>query len=201
MNRTDRYEPAEEKRVWLKSRLMPLPLLLLAIAITIVIYFFRERIVELEEYAYLGAFLVSLIGNATIILPVPAPLILASLAGSLYAEGGPVSAVMVGLVGGGGAAIGELTGYMAGYGGRPVVERSKLYSRLVGWVENWGAIAIFIFSLVPFFPFDLAGIAAGALRLPLWKFLLVCWLGRTILYISLALAGAWGWETILRYLG
>jgi len=49
--------------------------------------------------------------------------------------------------------------------------------------------------------FDLAGIAAGALRFPLWKFILLCWLGRTILYIFIALSGAWGWEIILPYLG
>jgi len=45
------------------------------------------------------------------------------------------------------------------------------------------------------------GIAAGALRFPVWKFLLFCWLGRTILYISIALFGAWGLETILPYPG
>ena len=49
--------------------------------------------------------------------------------------------------------------------------------------------------------FDLAGIAAGVLRFPFWKFLLACWLGRTILYIGIALAGAWGWEVVLRYIG
>ena len=57
-------------------------------------------------------------------------------------------------------------------------------------------MTIFIFSLVPFFPFDLAGIVAGALRFPFWKFFLLCWLGRTLLYIGVALAGAWGWGAI-----
>jgi len=61
-------------------------------------------------------------------------------------------------------------------------------------------MAIFILSLVPFV-FDLAGIAAGVLRFPLWKFLIACWLGRTILYIIAAFAGMWGWETVLNYFG
>ena len=98
-----------------------------------------------------------------------------------------------------GAAIGEITGYMAGYSGRAIVQRQKTYVRLEGWVKKWGVLAIFILSIVPFF-FDLAGIAAGALRLPLWKFWLACWLGRTILYIIIALAGVLGWEAILPYL-
>ena len=191
---------AGEKGARLRNKIIPLLTLLLVIAITVGIFLYRERIVELKEYAYLGAFLISLIGNATVILPAPVPLILASLGAILYENAGLVGAIMVGLAGGVGAAIGELTGYMVGYSGRGIAERSKLYSRLVDWVGRWGALAIFIFTVIPFFPFDLAGIAAGVLRLRLWKFMLVCWLGRTILYIGFALAGAWGWEAVLRYL-
>ena len=118
----------------------------------------------------------------------------------LYPITGAVGPIIVGLAGGVGAAIGETTSYMAGYGGRGVVERVRLYNRLVGWLRRWGALAIFILALVPFF-FDLAGIAAGVLRFPLWKFILVCWLGRTILYVGIVLAAGWGWETVLPYLG
>ncbi len=159
-----------------------------------------ERLIELENYVYWGAFLVSLIGNATIILPGAVLVILADIGVVLYPVTGPVGPIMVGLAGGIGAAIGEITGYMAGYSGRVIVERVKLYNRLVGWIKRWGAIAIFVFTAVPLF-FDLAGIAAGALRFPLWKFVLVCWLGRTILYITAVLLTARGWETILNYFG
>jgi len=107
---------------------------------------------------------------------------------------------LVGLVGGIGAAIGELTGYMAGYSGQAVVSRQKMYTRLKGWVEKWGMLTIFVLSIVPFV-FDLAGIAAGVLRFPLWKFFLACWLGRTILYLVIAWGGAMGWEVVLRFLG
>jgi membrane protein YqaA with SNARE-associated domain len=110
------------------------------------------------------------------------------------------SAILVGLAGGAGAAIGEITGYMLGYSGQSIVHRQKIYTKLEGWVKKWGTLTIFLISLVPFV-FDLAGIAAGVLRFPLWKFLLACWLGRTILYIVIAFAGAWGWEVVLRYLG
>jgi uncharacterized membrane protein YdjX (TVP38/TMEM64 family) len=106
----------------------------------------------------------------------------------------------VGLVSGIGGALGEIIGYMAGYGGKAVVQKSKLYARLAAWLRRWGTLTIFIFTVVPFFPFDLAGVAAGALRFPFWKFLLVCWAGRTILYTGVAWAGAKGWETILPFL-
>ena len=185
----------------LRNRIVPLLILLLALAITIVIFLYRKEIAGLDEYAYLGAFLISLLGNATIVLPVPSPLILASLAAALYQDYGLIAIIGVGLAGGVGAAIGETTGYMVGYSGRGFAQKSRLYTRLVAWVGRWGAKAIFIFSLVPFFPFDLAGVAAGMLRMPYWKFILVCWLGRSIMFFVVALAGALGGEAVLDALG
>jgi membrane protein YqaA with SNARE-associated domain len=183
---------------WVRNRLLPLLGLLLIIGIVVgVFYFYRsypERIEELKGYGYLGAFLISLLLNATIVLPAGNFLVLAALGAILP------SATMVGLAGGIGAAIGELTGYMAGYSGQAVVSRQRVYTRLKGWVEKWGVLTIFLLSVVPLV-FDLAGIAAGVLRFPLWKFFLACWLGRTILYLLVAWGGALGWEVVLRFLG
>jgi len=190
-------EDKMDRRDWLKKNLIPLLTLLLVIGITVGIFYFYQhytiRVDELEAYLYLAPFLISLTFNATVILPAGSILTIAAF-GALPT----LSPVMVGLVGGVGAAIGEITGYLAGYSGRGIAQRTKLYNRVEGWVRRWGAIAIFIFSLVPFV-FDLAGIAAGVLRFPFWKFFLLCWLGRTILYIGAALAGAWGWEAVLRF--
>jgi uncharacterized membrane protein YdjX (TVP38/TMEM64 family) len=180
---------------WLRRNLVPLLALLLVIVITVGIFLYRDQIAALGNYNYLGAFLISLASNATIILPVPGPLILFALGAVLP------SPTLVGLAGGTGAAIGEISGYLFGYSGRRIAKKSRLYYRLEGWVKRWGALAIFIFSLVPFFPFDLAGIAAGVLRFPFWRFLLVCWVGRTMLYIGVAWGGALGWEALLRLLG
>ena len=181
----------------LKKKLIPLLTLLLIIAISVGLFFFYRhypgKIDELKAYGYLGAFIISLTFNATVILPAGNILILSALGAILP------SATIVGLVGGAGAAIGETTGYLAGYSGHGVVANSWLYIRVEGWMRRWGAMTIFIFSLVPFV-FDLAGIAAGVLRFPFWKFFLLCWLGRTILYIGVAWAGAWGWEAVLSYL-
>ena len=176
-----------------RKRIIPVLTLLLVIAITVGIFYFYQRpgrIDELKAYGYLGAFLISLTFNATVILPAGNILIISAFGAVLP------SATVVGLVGGAGAAIGEITSYMAGYSGHGVAERSKMYVRVEGWMRRWGAMTIFIFALVPFV-FDLAGIAAGVLRFPFWKFFLLCWLGRTILYIIVAFAGAWGWEAVL----
>jgi len=188
----------------LKRRLIPILTIILVIAITVGIYLVYgrhpERLIELKNYAYWGAFLISLIGNATIILPGAVLPILSTIGIVLYPVTGPVGPVIVGLVGGIAAAIGEITGYLVGYSGRGIVEKAKIYDRLAGWVKRWGAIAIFVFSVVPLV-FDLVGIVAGVLRVPFWKFLLACWLGRTLLYVGVVLAAAWGWEAVLPYFG
>lgn len=188
-----------EKGNWLKRNFIPLLTLLLVIAITVgIIYFYQHyprSVDQLKAYGYLGAFLISLTFNATIILPAGSVLII-----SAFGAVPTLSPVIVGLVGGAGAAIGEITGYMAGYSGRGILEKRKMYARVEGWVKRWGAMTIFVMALVPFV-FDLVGIAAGVLRFPFWKFFLLGWLGRTILYIVVALAGAWGWEAVLHFFG
>jgi len=186
------------------KRIIPLLALLLVIVISVALYYCGrnpEVVAELKGYGYLGAFLISLIGNASVLLPGIVLPILSGLGIFLYhSTVGLAGPVIVGLLGGAGAAIGEIVGYMAGYSGRAVVQSQKRYYQLGRWVEKWGAIAIFIFALVPLF-FDLVGLAAGALRFPLWKFVLICWLGRTILYVTLVVLAAQGWQAILPYFG
>ena len=187
-------EVGVEKGNWLNGKLIPVLVLLFVIAIVVGIFYLYKnypgKIDELKAYGYSGVFLISLILNASVILPVGNIVVIATLGAALP------SAPLVGLIGGAGAAIGEITGYIAGYSGRTIVHRRDTYTRLERWVKRRGAWGIFVLSIVPFF-FDLAGVAAGALRLPLWKFLVACWLGRTILYIGTAWVGAPWWEAIL----
>jgi len=182
------------KRGWIKGKIIPGLILLFVIMVSVcVFYLYRQapgRFEELIAYGYLGAFLISLIFNATVILPVGNVLVISALGAILP------SATLVGLAGGAGAAIGEIMGYMAGYSGRGIAEKSKMYNRVEDWVRRWGVPTIFTFSLVPFV-FDLAAIAAGVLRFPFWKFFLLCWLGRTISYIVVAWIGALSWVVVL----
>ena len=159
-----------------------------------------ERLAEFKAHFYWGAFLVSLIGNATIIFPGAVLVILSNLGILIYSSAGLVGPILVGLMGGIGAAIGETTGYIAGYSGREIVERRKMFGRIEEGVKRWGAPAIFLFSLLPFV-FDLVGIAAGILRFPFWKFLLICGLGRTLLYVVFVTLAAMGWKAIFPLYG
>jgi membrane protein DedA with SNARE-associated domain len=186
-----------------RKRIIPFLALFLVIAISVSLFFYGRNpqvVAELESYGYLGAFLISLVGNATVLLPGIVLPILSGLGIVLFPTTGVVGPVIVGLAGGVGAAIGELVGYMAGYSGRGIVENNRRYNRLVDWVRRWGSLAIFIFTLVPLF-FDLVGLAAGVLRFPVWKFILVCWIGRTMLYVTFIVLAVLGWEAVLPYFG
>ena len=191
-------DKGEARGGWVRNRLLPILGLVLVIGIIVGVFFFYrsypERIEALQGYGYLGVFFISVLLNATIVLPAGNFLVLATMGAILP------SATLVGLAGGIGAAIGELTGYAAGYSGQAIVSRQRVYTRLKGWVERWGMLTIFVLSVVPFV-FDLAGIAAGVVRFPLWKFFIACWLGRTILYLVIAWGGALGWEALLNFLG
>jgi len=206
MSKTTDKAKIKGTRGWerLKRSAIPVLTIILVIVITVGIYLVYgrhpEKLAELKNYAYSGAFLISLVGNATVILPGAVLPILSAIGIFLYPGTGPIGPIIVGLAGGAGAGIGEITGYLVGYSGRGIAEKAKIYNRLVGWVKRWGALAIFVFSVVPFV-FDLVGIAAGVLRIPFWKFLLACWLGRTLLYVGVVLAAAWGWEAVLPYFG
>jgi membrane protein YqaA with SNARE-associated domain len=197
MGGTDQ-DKGEAKGGWVKNRLLPIVGLLLVVGIVAGVFFFYrsypERVAALQGYGYLGVFIVSVLLNATIVLPAGNFLVLATMGAILP------SATLVGLVGGLGAAIGELTGYAAGYSGQAIVSRQRVYTRLKGWLARWGMLTVFILSAAPLV-FDLVGIAAGVLRFPLWKFFVACWLGRTILYLIIAWGGVLGWEALLRWLG
>ena len=165
-----------------------------SVAITLFVLVWHDSIRALGQYGYLGVFFISLMGNATIILPAP------SLA-AVFAIGAVLNPVTVGLVAGVGEALGEITGYLAGYGGRAVIHDRESFQRIEHWVRRYGVLVTFILSIIPNPFFDLAGIAAGIVRLPLWKFLLSCWAGKTLKALAFALAGAQSLGFISRILG
>lgn len=155
---------------------------LIAIGITVGIILVRDHIKRFAVYGYPGVFLVSLIGNATIILPAPSYAI-------VFAVGGALNPLAVGIVAGLGAALGEMTGYLAGVGGRAVIEDRALYRRFETWIHKGGILVIFLLALIPNPAFDIGGMIAGALKMPVWHFLAAAWAGKSIRFALLALSG------------
>jgi uncharacterized membrane protein YdjX (TVP38/TMEM64 family) len=90
---------------------------------------------------------------------------------------------------------------MAGYSGQTLVGGNPTYDRMVRWMQRYGALTIFVMALIPNPLFDLGGIAAGATRLPVWKFVLSCAAGKVIKNIVFALAGYYGIGVMFELMG
>jgi len=158
--------------------------LLIVIGISVYIFMIRDQAEKYAIYGYPGIFLISILANATILLPAPGFAI-------IFAMGGVFNPLIVGLVAGAGAAIGELSGYMAGFSGQVVAEKTKVYRRIEGWMQGYGMLTIFILAAIPNPFFDLAGMSAGALKMPLHKFMIACLLGKIVKMWIFAYAGAY----------
>ncbi len=149
---------------------------------------------NVDNSGYLGAFIINLVGSGAIVVPVPG--VAAVCAGA--APGLGLSPVALGFIGGAGATIGEVTGYLAGFGGQGLVSRFRFYGRVHGWVRRRGGVALFVFAVIPNPLFDIAGIAAGGLGYPLPKFLIYVGAGKVIRFVGVAFACRYGIEWIAR---
>ena len=165
---------------------------LAAIAITLGVYLLRNQIENFPMYGYPAVFFISLIGNATIILPTPSMAV-------VFGLGGALNPILVGIIAGLGSALGELTGYLAGVGGRAVIEDQKLYDRIEKWMRKHGVLVIFILGLVPNPVFDVGGMIAGALKMPVWQFVLAAWAGKGLRLVIFALGGELFFSGFLRH--
>jgi len=153
------------------------------IGLSVFIYSIREDAARLAAYGYPGIFLLSFLAYATVLLPAPGLLI-------VFAMGSILNPVGVALAAGAGATLGEFSGYLAGFTGRAVIERSAKYERLSGWMKKNGPLTILVLSAIPNPVFDIAGMTAGVLKMPVPRFLLWCWIGETIKMLVLAYGGA-----------
>lgn len=152
------------------------------VGITLYIYSIRNRVEQFAGFGYPGIFLIALLANATVLLPAPGVAV-------IYAMGAIFNPFGVGLAAGLGGTIGELSGYLAGFGGQAVVERMDIYNRIKPWVDKYGGWSILVLSAIPNPFFDIAGIAAGIAKMPVQTFLLFSGIGQLIKMTAFALAG------------
>ncbi len=178
----------------------------LGFAAVVVIYF--EYVQEFGQYGYLGAFLISVFGGSTLIAPLPMTPVIFALGTVVKPDILPIlGPILIGICAGAGETVGGLTIYWTGHSGGLALanvrnERMRrAYRRALHWIDKRGTLTLFVLSAVinPFFyP---AGLAAGATRYGLKRYIIICFLGKTIKGWTVALAGFWGLGSILRALG
>jgi len=165
------------------------------------VLYYWQWVRALGAYGYVGAFLISILGGATIIVPVP-------MLAVVFALGRVMEYTwVVGIANGLGETLGALTIYMTGYGGGSALyyrthgRLHAAYERLMKLMERRGWLILFVLAAIlnPFFyP---AALAAGALRFGVKKYFIITCLGKIIKGMTVAYAGFWGLRGLLRMLG
>ncbi len=173
----------------------------LTVAMAVAVVYLGWTGQELRQWGYLGAFLISILGGATIIIPVP-------MLAVVFALGGVMKYTwLVGIAAGLGETVGALIIYMAGHGAGTAIYSSKhgkiqaAYERLMGLMERRGSLTLFLLSAVinPFFyP---AALAAGATEFGIRKYFIICFVGKAIKGMTVVYVGYWGLGSLLRWLG
>lgn len=179
----------KQRGATLLTNLLRLLALFAVIGITLYIFSIRDRVEEFAAYGYPGIFLIAMLANATVLLPAPGVAV-------IYAMGAIFNPFGVALAAGTGGAVGELSGYLAGFSGQAVIEKMDVYERVRPWVEKYGGWAILVLSAIPNPFFDIAGIAAGIAKMPIRTFLVFTWVGQLIKMLLFALAGKYSIQWI-----
>jgi uncharacterized membrane protein YdjX (TVP38/TMEM64 family) len=172
-----------------RTNLLRVVALIAVIAITMYIISIRERVDEFKQYGYIGIFFVALLANATVFIPAPGIAV-------IYAMGAVFNPLYVGLAAGTGGAMGELSGFLAGFSGQAIIEKTHIYERTKPWVEKYGGWAILVLSAIPNPFFDIAGFAAGIAKMRMRTFLFSVWIGQLIKMTLFAYAGKYSIEWI-----
>ncbi|MEM2963338.1 MAG: VTT domain-containing protein [Candidatus Anstonellales archaeon] len=154
-----------------------------SILIIIAVYYLSFSLKNPEKFGYFGAFLIGLISSGTVILPAPG-------VWSLLVLGNFANPFIIGFLFGIGSALGEISGYLAGLGSTKLLDGNKkeIENNMTS-VKKWGALAIFVFALVPNPLFDFAGIAAGLIRMNFFVFFFSCAAGKIIKGIIISYLG------------
>lgn len=168
--------------------------LLLAVAAVVASAVLLHEKLDLKQVGYAAVGLTVLLASGGLVLPVP------GLA-TACAAGAVLNPFYVALIAGSAGTLGELTGYFLGFSGRGVLDRSRLYHRVKGWTQRHGWLVLFLVALIPNPIFDLVGIAAGALRYPLWRFMAVVWVGKLSKFLILAYSCSYSIEWLTNLFG
>ncbi|HET8570160.1 MAG TPA: VTT domain-containing protein [Candidatus Limnocylindria bacterium] len=153
------------------------------IAINIAIFLLPIPYAVFGAWAYLGVFLITLISNAAMVVPIPYVPVIVHVMSTAELLALTVLAAALG------SAIGESTGWLVGRAERTLIADHPLYARLQRLASSPWRSGLFVFAVAapPNPVFDLAGFAAGALGMPYRTFFVAVLAGRTLRFAALAL--------------
>ena len=143
-----------------------------------------------SNLGYVGALLAGVLGSSSLFISFfPSYIVIALL-------GATLNPIVVGLLGGLGAGVGQFLHYYVGLGGRYIMP-AKWKGKLDVWrkkLDKYGVLLIFAFAATPLTPDDIIWIPLGAMKYPKLKALIAAVSGKVLLNVVYAHVGYFGWE-------
>ncbi len=155
-------------------------------AINVALFYLPIDYHALGAFAYAGAFLITLLSNAAVVVPVPYIPIVAHISDT---AGNPAAVVLLASLG---SVLGESVAFFVGRVETGLFTGHPWYERLRGFFSREARaflfLLLFAMPLNPFF--DVGGFAAGALGISFRTFFVAVWLGRVVRFTALVLLAA-----------
>jgi len=175
-----------------------------AISIWVMVVYWDD-IARLQQYGYLGAFIVAFIAGSSI----PSPI---SYLAIIFVLGNRLNPNLIALIGGAGAGIGGTLVFLLGRSGRSLFPglhkytideqaSNKIGPRFLKWAHKRGSIVVFVMSAMFNPVFAPMALTMGALRFKAFKFFIMCMLGNILKAFVVAYLGFFGIGFVQRLLG
>ncbi|MBS7622937.1 VTT domain-containing protein [Candidatus Bathyarchaeota archaeon] len=148
---------------------------------------------------YFGAFISGLIGTSSLMISILPPQVVVFVLSEPSLGYNPL---LIGLVAGIGAGVGQYAHYYIGEGGRYIIPKNYV-ERIDEWrprIERYGALLIFLFAATPLSPDDLVWIPLGMMGYPKRKALAASIAGKVLMLVAFAYAGYFGMHAIRSWL-
>ena len=164
------------------------------ILVGLIAFSVSSEVTRSEIISYPTIFLLSFLGSGGMVIPVPS--LAAVCTGTAIFK---LSPLIVALVAATAECLGEMIGYVIGYTGGSLFQKRRIFADAHRWMERWGAITLFLFAVIPNPFFDVAGLAAGGLRYPVRRFLVVVWAAKIIKILAVAYACGYGLHLVIDF--
>ncbi len=161
----------------------------LSVALMLTMIRFQDALASIGPLGYLTVFLAELINSAVVIVPTPSHTYTMAMALVL-------NPYILGVVGGIGAAIGEMTAYFIGSRSRTVIPQGRLFERVQSLVRGKVGLVVFALAVLPL-PFDVVGMWAGMVRYSVSRFFLFMVVGKIIKVTVTTVAAFYGFQLLL----
>jgi len=148
---------------------------------------------------YLGAFLSGVLGTSSLMISIFPPQVVVFL---MSAPALGFNPMLVGVLAGLGAGIGQYLHYYIGAGGRFLLSEKRVAS-MEKWkarLDRYGVLLIFLFAVTPLTPDDLLWIPLGMMKYPKAKALTSAIVGKTVMLVLCAYGGYYSIDLIQKYL-